>query len=318
VTNLRNNRNVIVRYSRDRKVDAVLCGHIHSPAVREIGSVSATFGDGAGSVELSNNNSFISDSLIVTGAVTFTAHGGGADTLTLSAGSVVVKGAISASGDAGALNVNIGRQSEASYHVGAVTMMTKDGGGSLDLLGSGTVLGNVTYKGGTGANNLDITTDMYFSNRATVLHGAVNFTSTAATGAENFTLSGVRALGPITAKFAGAVNQVNVDDVNTASAVSIDTGDGNDTINLERGFSSSLYVPTKIAGPLKLALGAGDDTVNLGYNSESYMQLMLSVNATSTLIDGGDGQDTVSNGNVVNTITPTVIVTEKGFETVTS
>ena len=29
----------IVRYSRDRKVDAVLCGHIHSPAIREISGV---------------------------------------------------------------------------------------------------------------------------------------------------------------------------------------------------------------------------------------------------------------------------------------
>jgi hypothetical protein len=38
---------------------------------------------------------------------------------------------------------------------------------------------------------------------------------------------------------------------------------------------------------------------------------MLAVNATSTLIDGGDGQDTVVNGNIVNTIMPTVIVTEK-------
>jgi UDP-2,3-diacylglucosamine pyrophosphatase LpxH len=54
----------IVRYSRDRKVDAVLCGHIHSPAVREIGSVtyyncgdwvescSALVEDSTGAIEL--------------------------------------------------------------------------------------------------------------------------------------------------------------------------------------------------------------------------------------------------------------------------
>jgi hypothetical protein len=73
-------------------------------------------------------------------------------------------------------------------------------------------------------------------------------------------------------------------------------------------------------GALKLLLGNGEDTVRLGYGS-SYstdQQVIVAVDAKMTMIDGGEGADAVVNGNVVNSITPTVIVMEKGFETTTT
>lgn len=262
------------------------------------GGLSATFGDGKGKLDLQAGRAEIEKGL------TFSAKGAGDDTLNFNGSNLEVKGNLTATGDAGALSVTA---TVASYFdLGNVSITTKAGGGTTNFFGGGDINGKFTYNGGTGANNLFIGRPTY---PVVYLHDALTFTSKAATGAETLQLQHVLALGAVSTKLGAAANTVTIDDIAFLNAVSLDTGGGNDTINFSR--TSGLGGIVSVYGPLKILTGAGDDTVNLGDPAN----INVFVPVASTLIDGGDGTDTVYNNRVFDGVT-FFTPTEKNFETV--
>lgn len=265
------------------------------------GGVSATFGAGKGSLDLQASR------LEVSGGVTFSAKGAGDDHLNLAAAVIGIKGAITATGDAGALNVDV--LTDYPVDIGSVSITTKAGGGSTHITGGGNIYGKFTYNGGTGANNLDLGRDVGYP--VLFFYDAFSVTSKAATGTESLNLRHITALAAFNAKLGGAINTISLDDTSILGAVAIDTGAGNDVISVGRDTNASDGVA--FHGPVKILTGTGDDTVNLG--APNTVQFFVPV--ASTLIDAGDGNDTVNNNLVFDANNASFTPTEKNFETIT-
>lgn len=264
------------------------------------GGMSATFGDGKGKLDLQAGRAEIEKGL------TFKATGAGDDTLNLAVSNLEVKGSLTATGDAGALNVSADISSY--FDLGSVNITTKAGGGTTNFLGGGDINGKFTYTGGTGASSLLLGRDGGYP--FLYLHDALNVTSKAATGTETLQLHHVIALGAVSAKLGAAANTIGFDDSNFLGAVSLDTGDGADIVNFSR--TAGLGGNVAFYGSLKILTGAGADTVNLGDPAN----ITFFVPVAATLIDGGAGTDTVNNNRVFDLMT-IFTPTEKNFETVT-
>lgn len=259
------------------------------------GGVSTSFGGGQGSLEIG------APRLEVGGGLTFTAKGAGDDHLNIASAAIGIKGAITATGDAGALNVDV--QTDYPVDIGSVSITTKAGGGSTKFAGGGNIYGKFTYNGGTGANNVDLGRESGYPYLN--FYDVVSITSKAAAGTESLKLHHVTALAAFNAKLGGANNTVALDDSYFLGAVNIDTGAGSDAVNVGAGgVGAGLFY-----GPVKILTGAGDDTVRL--------TAQFFVPVASTLIDGGDGADTVNNTLVTDANLGFFTPTEKNFETTT-
>lgn len=272
---------------------------LESPFLAVRGGVSATFGSGQDTLDLHGGR------VEVAGGIKFTATGAGGDLLNLASGSDLgVKGATTLKGDAGALDFTVTANNE--FDFGSVSITTKAGGGSTSFNGGGDIQGKFTYSGGTGANTLTMGREAY---PTIYLHDAFAMTSAAATAGASLKLHNVTALAAVTTKLGAAADTVALDNASFLDALTLDTGDGGDHIDL--GNDGSVNGNLVLYGAIRILAGAGDDTVALG----GMHAVEIHAPAAAVLVDGGTGNDTVTNGQIFDGNGVPLLPTERNFET---
>jgi len=103
--------------------------------------------------------------------------------------------------------------------------------------------------------------------------------------------------GNIAVKTGAGNDSVFFDVVDARSALSIDTGAGNDSVLMDAGTTGTGSLPGEYAGPVKIALGAGDDFLQMGNPgvNGNYGDYHMAV-----VLNGGSGNDEafyLNNGN---------------------
>jgi hypothetical protein len=176
------------------------------------------------------------------------------------------------------------------------------GGGATDLLSvttqtqDGTITGDVDIDLGRGDNQR--ATLQALSNNARLNLGgtlAIVTNDNTAGGTDTITLSriGVRLRTTI---LTGTGNDViAVDDADFDRFI-LDSGAGNDTINLDRGAFNGT---TRFYAAMSIHTRAGNDTVNVGTAGSASNQVIF---AGSRMFHGGDGHDTLNvlvSGNAI-------------------
>ncbi len=217
------------------------------------------------------------------GAVNLTGGAGG-DTFRVGGGTTSINGALAfklGNGtNSGGFTPTVGRVGSFSYTGGTAgdTVDIGEFGGASTLV---TVLGNVTFALGTGNGDLSI--------RDASILGAVTYGGNAAVN-EYFSIRESYVQGKVTVNMLGAaVSEVQVQDSILDMAFTVSTGAGADRVSLDTIAGSKVSI---FRGPVKIMLGAGNDTVNAG--NTSLTANLGSLFESTILIDGGADNDTAN------------------------
>jgi hypothetical protein len=119
----------------------------------------------------------------------------------------------------------------------------------------------------------------------------------ASVGSDSFTADFVRLNGGLDVQLGSGGSTVNVDDVLFRAPTLIDTGDGSDTLNIER---DNVRTHAVFAAPVSVQLGDGADTANFGAGT-----IGNSIDILARLtVDGGAGADSINDIEANNDIGP--------------
>jgi hypothetical protein len=180
------------------------------------------------------------------------------------------------------------------------------GGSASEAIGGGVTIGL-----GTG-DNQSVFVGAGFIGTALAVGGALRVTTaddTAGSGMDLIRLDGVRVrLGTTVTTGAGA-DTVLVDNCIFDAAFGLATNAGIDAVQIERqGFNGT----ARFRGPVRVAAGADDDQVDVGFSNPGIDQAVF---GTTNTRDGGSGTNDVitiaTNSNVFTGLFPVVT----GFET---
>jgi fibronectin-binding autotransporter adhesin len=223
--------------------------------------------------------------LTISGALSFNAAAGN-NSMTFKP--VIGKvGSMSYTGGSGDDAIDIG-----DYTTGSVTRITVGGGMTVSVAGGNT----------------------FVNIRDTIVQGALRVTSSSVSGLSEWVrIHESTILGKTDVNLTGTAGSlVAMDDSTILGAATISTGAGNDIVNLEKIATGTNLLT--FAGPVRVLLGADDDSFGAGMNPFSVNH---GVNFLGTLfIDGGKGTDgagfQLGYGNAF-----AVPATTAGLETVT-
>jgi hypothetical protein len=216
---------------------------------------------------------------------------------------LAVKGTIRVTGGAGGDNVNLG---VSGGRIGKGIILDL-GDGSNSIVGdfSGLFTKSLIITGGSGGDNLSLSGDgnlgvvnLSFDtgNNTALFNGAFGFltfkaftfSSTSTTDSDAIGLARVQVLGKFNAKYGGGTSLFQVNDSIFGSVLTVDTGAGGDTINIDTLNSGTGVVFTKSA---VLTLGEGNDMLTIGGNGTT----QLLTTKSKFRADGGNGSDTLTN-----------------------
>ena len=264
-------------------------------ATTDTENISLTFGNAlfTGGVSLKSgggaftNNVTVSGTLAITGDYRVAAVGEGVKAINFSSAQLRLGGALDLKGGSDGSNFNL---APGPYVIGKVKLQGGAGTDVFKLIGDGQVAGLVDVQLGGGGNQIDVT-----GNNGTVLSGGLKILSTSAAGEnEVVNLTSVILPGALNIKLAAGFGTVKLDDITAAGAVTIDTGAGIDTVTFE---SVNAGTKSVYRGPVKILLGTGADTVNLGLAAMA--NALVELQAPMFIDGGGDADfDAINQNNV--------------------
>lgn len=196
--------------------------------------------------------------------------------------------------------------------LGQINFNGANGSNTFHFLPDNGVLGSLTYKGGTGSDivrigdflggttalisvlgkvNINVSKDYSEISLAdSVLYSSVNVTAATHIN-EFFDILDTRILGTVNYKATGVgTTVVNFTNSTFFSAVTLDTGKGNDFIDFDIAGGTSLR--NTFQAPVKILMGDGDDVFTSGANP-TLANAGSIFNALLT-VDGGKGTDTTN------------------------
>lgn len=251
--------------------------------------------------------------LTVNGSLDVTASGaetGQTNEFKLEAPSIQVSGNVSYRGSAGADAVTVGTEATSLQTLIGGGVTVKNGGGnnttaignlnaalavakSVSVTGdsqndslsiqaaSGALAGGVSAALGKGANSVDIS-----SNGQLTVAGLKLSSNSAANEADSLNLRGVELSGALSAALGAGVSTVNIAQVIAHGSFSVNTGAGNDVVNLETdgGAGASTFY-----GNTLINTGLGSDKVTLGGDSAANKAVFM--NRLSVDLGSTDTQD---------------------------
>jgi hypothetical protein len=274
-------------------------------------SGNVTFLNGAGS-DANNIGAFVTDSLRVNGSITITNGAGGSTNRVASAADLLyafVGGATQITSAAGNDQTTLGVNT-AALTLGPVTINHGADGGAANLVGSrlqingalaisattgeddvtiasvaksGSIAQGVSINLGAG-DDQDVTLLAFAANRSLTIGGALAITlaDTVAGGDDDgVNLVRVRVQLATTITTGANRDQIRVDDCFFSSTFTLDTGLGNDLVEIER--TSGSETTTRFRGAVRVNTGDGADTVRVGGNSA----LLRAIFNSSSVWDGG-------------------------------
>jgi hypothetical protein len=229
--------------------------------------------------------------LTIKGSLDVTASGvetGQTNEFKLEAPSIQVSGNVAYSGSAGADAVTVGTEATSLQTLIGGGVTVKNGGGnnttaigqfnaslaiakSVSVTGdnqsdslsiraaSGALAGGVSAALGKGANSMDIS-----SNGQLTVAGLKLSSSSAANEADSLTLRGVELSGALSAALGAGASTVNIAQIIAHKSFSLNTGAGNDIVNVEADGSAGA---SAFYGNTVIQTGLGSDTVTLGGDS---------------------------------------------------
>lgn len=192
-------------------------------------------------------------------------------------------------------------------------------GAMLTVEGNDVIIGSISVKGSAGEDELtlgrhdsanqkllvlgDVTANLGKLSSGVILYDTTVLGSVAITAATNeppegggpelFLFADSLFAGSVSVKATGTANTtLRIHNSTFSSAVTLDTGRGNDTVHLDTPLptSGNLEARNTFHGPVRILLGAGDDTLNLGPDSS---QAHYGNNFLGTFFaDGGPGTNT--------------------------
>jgi hypothetical protein len=251
--------------------------------------------------------------LTVNGSLDVTASGaetGQTNEFKLEAPSIQVSGNVSYRGSAGADAVTVGTEATSLQTLIGGGVTVKNGGGnnttaignlnaalavakSVSVTGdsqndslsiqaaSGALAGGVSAALGKGANSVDIS-----SNGQLTVAGLKLSSNSAANEADSLNLRGVELSGALSAALGAGVSTVNIAQVIAHGSFSLNTGAGNDVVNVETdgGAGASTFY-----GNTLINTGLGSDKVTLGGDSAANKAVFM--NRLSVDLGSTDTQD---------------------------
>lgn len=251
--------------------------------------------------------------LTLNGSLDVTASGaetGQTNEFKLEAPSIQVSGNVSYRGSAGADAVTVGTEATSLQTLIGGGVTVKNGGGnnttaignlnaalavakSVSVTGdsqndslsiqaaSGALAGGVSAALGKGANSVDIS-----SNGQLTVAGLKLSSNSAANEADSLNLRGVELSGALSAALGAGVSTVNIAQVIAHGSFSLNTGAGNDVVNVETdgGVGASTFY-----GNTLINTGLGSDKVTLGGDSAANKAVFM--NGLSVDLGSTDTQD---------------------------
>ena len=251
--------------------------------------------------------------LTLNGSLDVTASGaetGQTNEFKLEAPSIQVSGNVSYRGGAGADAVTVGTEATSLQTLIGGGVTVKNGGGnnttaignlnaalavakSVSVTGdsqndslsiqaaSGALAGGVSAALGKGANSVDIS-----SNGQLTVAGLKLSSNSAANEADSLNLRGVELSGALSAALGAGVSTVNIAQVIAHGSFSLNTGAGNDVVNVETdgGVGASTFY-----GNTLINTGLGSDKVTLGGDSAANKAVFM--NGLSVDLGSTDAQD---------------------------
>ena len=283
--------------------DNTLLGQTSAPHI--LGGFSYTGGTGSDIIE------FTEQSLHIGSNISVNLGSGSTNRLSLTPTDLLqAEGNITYKGGTGADTLRV--DSTEANVLGQINFNAGNGSNVFHFLPENGVLGSLTYKGGTstdivrigdffggttalvsvlGKVNINVSKDYSeISLTNSVLYSSVNVTAASHIN-EFFDILDTRILGTVNYKATGVGLSI-VDFTNSTffSAVTLDTGKGNDFINFDIGAGTSLR--NTFQAPVKILMGDGDDVFTSGTNP-TLANAGSIFNALLT-VDGGKGTDTAS------------------------
>jgi hypothetical protein len=140
---------------------------------------------------------------------------------------------------------------------------------------------SVTMVTGNGTDTIDMT-----ANVGTNILGSLVIDTLG--GADSVTLFAVDVTGATVVKTGEGDDAVTVDNSTFRGAVTLLTLGGNDTVNIEAGNADD-GVGTAFLDVVVVNLGAGNDTINVGFDGDDFVTTLKKV-----VIDGASGTDTLN------------------------
>jgi hypothetical protein len=209
--------------------------------------------------------------------------GGGVDVLELETGNLRLNGNLHFAGDDDADRVSI----EADGRIG----------GSVELLAGG---------GFTGVQEIEIRGLSGLANSLKVA-GGLTVDAAGAMAADIFRLTNVQITKGVSLVFGDGVSDVDIDNLQAASTLLIETRAGADDLRIE---TDAVYGTSRIAQQSTVSLGEGDDLLELGRDSRNNRLLMLA----RLTVDGGSGTDARNDILGQNEFSGQGSLTSSGFE----
>jgi hypothetical protein len=214
-------------------------------------------------------------------------------------------------GDGGGGVVIIGSRLAIGGAVGVTAGAGTDSADVLSETGDGVIGGGVTVGLGTG-DSQHVFVGATAVGTALAVGGALRVTTAddmSGSGSDQIFLTGVRVRLGTTVTTGAGTDTVFVDNCTFDGAFALATGAGADWVRIER---QGVPGTTRFRGPVRVATGAGDDQVEVGFGNPGTDQAVF---ATTNAWDGGPGTaDEIriaANSNVFFGIFPVVA----GFET---
>jgi len=275
---------------------------------------------GAVTVVNGKGNDFVDIGDTVVNAVSIVINNGNGDNDFFLDGDVTIQGSVVVTGGTGPDNVEPGDG-------GGDTLIV--GGSMVFNLGNGTnftefsqvntsIGGGITYTGGTGSDTFDIdgeqinvrgSVSLATGNGADIIllnEGATNIAGSlvvdTAAGADELTFFGLTVIGTTVVKTGEGSDSVTVDNSTFRGAVTLLTAGGIDTVSIEAGDQDD-GVGTVFEQDLVVNLGAGNDTLNVGFDDDDFVTTLKKV-----VVDGAAGADTLnSSGTNLATFQPILV-----------
>jgi len=265
---------------------------------------------GSGNNEVSVND----DTLSIPGTVKIV-NGNGNNTVDLDPDVLLELGKTTIIGGSGSDFIDLGDE---EVHAKSIKVQSGDGANSFFLDGNVTVNGKITVSGGDsydsfepgdgGGNSLTVTkaVKVDLGNGSNTLEigqthatfkGSVTMTSGDAMDIFDIDSSEIVFEKAFTLQLGANNDAVYIDNALFKGAVSIDTADGADRVEIES--QSSNGVGTQFNAPVKISLGNDDDEIKIGFDADDFVTTLASLT-----IDGGAGTNTLTNSGTNDFASP--------------
>ena len=275
-----------------------------------LGLVSITGGSGSDFID-------IGDVLVTTSSITV--NSGAGDNDMFLDGNVTVNGSITVLGGAGPDNFEPGDGGGNQLTVnGSIVAALGDGTNFIEFSTvNNDITGIVAVTGGSGIDTFDFDTTTFDAlaislflgagdNVVLLNEGASNLGSLTITtlgGDDDITGFGLDVRGATVVSTGEGDDLIQLDNSRFRSTVSVSTAGGNDFVNVENGNQND-GIGTRFDGLVSMDLGAGNDTITIGFDANDFVTFTNRV-----IVNGGLGTDTLTNSAFnVFAFAPTVLL----------